>query len=521
MPDSSDQRELLAKHAPTLALVRVLGLDRHDFNHADYCVGLGYLAAVARQESATVALFDPIEESEISRLMRRKWDIVGFTVNHLNILETLRAAQVVKMLSPTTITIVGGHHASATASDIIADCPQIDLVCEGEGEQFIRTFINEVRRLEPLQGVTCSQIRRGQPVHKLDALPLPSHECAGEIARISTSRGCPYACSFCTTPGIRLLLSEPPYRFRSAESVVDEIETLYIDRDVRIFYINDDLFAFNSAASRERARKIAALINRRGLTICYKVQIRVDSFSPEQSGLLAELRASGLKEVFMGIESGSDAILVEYNKLTNTSLSATALQMMDRARIHVNAGNILASPDSTLAQIQESIEGFRQMSLAYLFFRRVTFRAHVFPGTALEARLQAEGRLEAKPRYLERKYSFSDKRVEDVTNLFEQQMPRFLAATGARVFTLRKRLLELCYDSHVSKVDVLPLLEAWNERSAQFLTDWFIRRSANQITQNAVESDFDSFIDYCTGLATAMDALAKRSSVVAQEQNLV
>ncbi len=521
MPHSRHQCELLARREPVLALVRMLGLNRHDFNHADYCVGLGYLASVARDAGATVALFDPLEESEISRLTHCKWDVVGFTVNHLNILETLRAAHAVKTFSPSTVTILGGQHATATASEIVADCPQIDVICEGEGEQFIGTFVRDICRLDFLPSRAHIRIQRGEPARGLDALPLPSHECAGEIARLSTSRGCPYYCTFCTTPGMRSLLSEPTYRFRSPESVVDEIEALYHERGIRIFYINDDMFAFNSAASRERARTIAALIRQRGLAISYKVQIRVDSFTPEQSWLLDELRDSGLKEVFMGVESGSDAILTEYNKRTNTSVSARALQMMHRARIHVNAGNILASPDSTLAQIRDSIEGFRQMGLAYLFFRRVTFRAHVYPGTALETRLQTAGRLEAKPRYLERKYSFLDKRIEDVTELFERQMPRFLAATGVRAFTLRKKLLELCYESRVSEAEVLPLLEAWNEQSAALLTDWFIRRPTHHITENALASDFDAFIDYCNDVASRMETLTKEWTADAHERMAV
>lgn len=483
------------------AFVRMLGKDRFDSNTADKNVGLGYLSTIAESKGVETHLFDPLDSTEttFSRLncpiFTQKYDLVGFTVHCLNILESLDAAKKIKRAHQSTIIIFGGHHASATANEILKDHEYVDAICVGEGENVIVQIIQLLKKGNAIKRIRNQGIFNGK-CFDLDKLPMPRMQNISSVERISTSRGCPYSCTFCTTPAIRRLAKEPVYRSRSPSNVIEEIEALYSHGTKKI-YINDDLFITNNTDSHNRAIRIAKLLLEREIDIEYKAQLRIDSFSIQDYDKIIFLRNSGLKSVFIGVESGSNEILDEYNKRLNLNQCIDMLQMYHKAGIQVNAGNILASPNSTLKSISESIRGFSQMGLSYLFFRRITFRAHVFPGTPIEKRLICENRLENKPRYLPRSYRFSDSRINTLVNMFESMMPYFLQEIGSDLFHLRSIALKLMYDQQKRSVEskLTKILDRWNNISTHFLLDWF--GYSRPLNQTEFEKNFHEYIEAC------------------------
>ena len=483
-----------------IAFVRVLGRDRYDSNTADHNVGLGYLAAVAKLEGATPIIldpYDPLKETRDDILLESKYNIVGFTVHYMNVEKTLEIAQLIKIKFPETIIVLGGHHVSTTATEILNDHAYIDAVCVGEGEDVIKKMISKLRK-----GETATQIRKKgiftpSSYPDLDRLPFPIRNTSLPIARISTSRGCPYSCTFCTTPALRDLIKEPTYRSRSASSVVDEMEELY-SNGVRNVHINDDLYAMPNPGSHARVSEIADELLKRNIQLEYKTQLRVDSFSLKDFQLLQHLKRSGLKSVFIGVESGNDSILEEYDKRITVSQCIHILNMYHQVGIEVNSGNILASPNSNLEEICDSIKGFHRMGTAYLFFRRVTFRAHVFPGTVLERRLENEKRLENKPRYLPRDYTFLDPRIDEIVKMFETIMPDFLKDIGAELFQLRNKALKLYYSrqNRDDESKLMPIFSEWNDKSAQLLLNWFDDSSTRKLETRNFRQEFAEYTNF-------------------------
>jgi radical SAM superfamily enzyme YgiQ (UPF0313 family) len=405
---------------------------------------------------------------------------------------------------------LGGHHVTATAKEILEDHNYIDAICIGEGEDVIREVVSMFKTDRGAEKIRLRKIFVPNSYPDLDLLPLPIRNDTGKIVRISTSRGCPYSCSFCTTPGIRNLTGEPIYRLRSADNVVNEIERLY-SCDVRQIYINDDLYVLPNAQSIGRAKCIAHKLLEKKIEVTYKAQLRIDSFRLKNEYLLKYLKSSGLRSVFLGVESGSDQILEEYNKRISLAQTKEVLKMYDRVGIEVNAGNILASPSSTMEEICRSINGFHQMGLCYLLFRRVTFRADVFPGTLLERQLEDQTRLERKPRYLPRNYKFLDPRIDDVVNLLAEGLPRYLEDIGATTFRLRHDALRMCYSDGTSAESVLPsILGKWNDRSAQFLLRSFDPSRA-RADKAQVRSDLDAFTEFTRMIRSELKSFIERN----------
>ncbi|MAG48074.1 hypothetical protein CL617_05710 [archaeon] len=475
-----------------IAFIRMLGKDSSDLNMGDYNVGLRYLASVSEKHGIDVDIYDPLRpEQEINV---DDYSMIGFYIHHLNISESLKKADDLKKELRSPFIIFGGHHASATANELIEDYPfTIDSVCVGEGEDVINDISKKIVSsgdLSEYKGVLFPK-----KYWNLEEIPFPEMPENSLIGRINTSRGCPYNCHFCTTPAIRKLGNEPLFRFRSPESVFEEMEK-YAIQGARQIRINDDIYIQKSKKTHKRSLDISRRLLEKRVKIEYKAEFRVDAFDIDQADELKYLRESGLTEVFLGIESGSDVILAEYNKGLKKEQILRRLKMFDDIGIVVNAGNILASPDSSIEDICDSIEGFREFGLAYLFFRRVKFRAHVFPGTELERKLLSEGRLENKPRYFDRKYKFLESRIEDVVELFEEKMPDFLERRG-EFFTARTEALHKVHDkSSPKKRDtVYSALDLLNNHVADVLIEWFMELPSNSINSANQDIMFEMMED--------------------------
>ena len=489
-----------ARNRVLVDLVRVLGKDRWDISPANYNIGLRYLAERAERSSAMVAIFDPFDADahDVSISNSLRGDIVGFTIHHLNVDDTLRVIRELKLNRPNAFVIVGGHHAAAAAEDLLRDIPEIDAVCGSGGENTIADLVSAFRTTIGEERDKYRGLLIGPEVNDLNELPFPEPPTSAKVARICTSRGCPYRCTFCTTPAIRRLYKEPAYRARSPENVVAELERLY-EAGVRDVRFNDDLFLSKSPGSRARVMRIAELLVEKRLPITYKCEYRCDSIPANDMGrsMLSSLRASGLREVFLGVESGSSTILREYQKDLNFSTSVEAVKMHADAGIVINAGNILASPYSTIQDIVDSIEGFAAMGIAYLFFRRVDFRANVLPGTEMEAELRLQNRLIGTRRYGRLSYTFREQRIEDVVNLLESAMPSFLMRTKGELFTARKDALLAAFDGEADPIAVFQTLKAMNLGAKEFLLRWFRDLEVSKLNSGRFTDEMEVFTSRC------------------------
>ena len=125
---------------------------------------------------------------------------------------------------------------------------------------------------------------------------------------IITSRGCVFDCAFCG--GANSLNKDVTIRTRSEESVVKEInEIISIYPDIQSIRILDDLFLRNGN-SIDMAHRIFSnfpQVNWRGMVHVMSLINDLDKVS--------KLRESNCRELFMGIESGSNRIRKTINKL--------------------------------------------------------------------------------------------------------------------------------------------------------------------------------------------------------------
>ena len=116
---------------------------------------------------------------------------------------------------------------------------------------------------------------------------------------VLTTRGCPYPCTYCNTPG----LSGRKLRHRSVGHVIEELRFLKQRYGIQRFSIIDDEFTL---ANKYAIAFSEALIDSGlGLKWDCPVGVRLDSLNRE---LLRVMEAAGCEAMAVGIESGSERI---------------------------------------------------------------------------------------------------------------------------------------------------------------------------------------------------------------------
>lgn len=450
-----------------VALIR-LHDDQFNRLHANEHLGIGYLASYLRARSITVKIFDSSVDSAGSiraSLCKYNPELIGYTVDVENIRAVIDFDHQLDM-AVQPVKCWGGHHASLCASDILRDgC--CDIVIMGEGEESLLEVIQAGPRGIGLRQVSGIAYQDGgqtivtenrsaytggddRPWPARDILACMVDSSPVRAARVLSSQGCPYDCIYCTTPAIQKLTKVGRYRARSPVDFVDEIEHLYQAFGITQFYVNDDLYFCNTDKSKRRALAIAEEILKRGLKIVYKVELRSDSFDPKRdTELLRAMKASGLRTVFVGIESGSDKVLAQLNKKVTTVQNRASLRALRKAGLGVNIGRILFGPDSTWAEVNESVVVLHELGCCHQVFRHPEFKLRVFPGTTLAQRLEEQGRLiHGKKRYFEPVYAFRNKKLgmfcNALTLMYKEVWPLVMDLFAPRSFgTLDSRRNEV------------------------------------------------------------------------------
>ncbi len=297
------------------------------------------------------------------------------------------AYEIADRLRGSVPTVIGGSHVTFMAEEALA---HVDYVARGEGGETISLELIEAmagrRDLESIRGL--SFMRDGKPVHNerrdacpmLDELPVPDltlvvgHERMRSTP-IMTSWGCPFACSFCSVTA----MFGRKYRYRSAESVVAEIEE---KRPRHIFFYDD-----NFAADVKRLKKLLRLMIARGIAIPWQSQVRTDvARDPE---LLDLMRRSGCKVVGLGLESVDQATLDSLNKSQTVEDIVTAIKALHAHGIRAHGMFVLGGDTDDRESVRETVRFALEHDIDTIMLNVLT----PAPGTEWFAEMDADGRL--------------------------------------------------------------------------------------------------------------------------------
>jgi radical SAM superfamily enzyme YgiQ (UPF0313 family) len=159
-----------------------------------------------------------------------------------------------------------------------------------------------------------------------------------------SSRGCPYACSYCD----RSVYSSG-FRFNSPEYILEHVAMLNRDYGIRHVFFYDDLFTFD----RKRVAEFCELKAKKGIKVSYNCIARLEHVDAE---LLALLKSSGCWQVNFGIESGDPKILKKHRKFYGLDEVGQKLLMVKKAGMRVKGLFMVGLPGEDEAAIRRTID---------------------------------------------------------------------------------------------------------------------------------------------------------------------
>lgn len=222
-----------------------------------------------------------------------------------------------------------------------------DFIIKGEGELTLKELAIALKNNSDTSNISGIIYKDGETITKtpsrkvlrnLDELPLPAWdlidispyktiwETAGHefTLNIATTRGCPFKCNWCAKP-----IYGNRYNSHTPEYIAKHIKYLSDTYGVNRFWMCDDIFGLKPGW----VQQFNTALKEKQLDISYYIQSRVDLLLKEDT--INALAESGLEEVWVGAESGSQAILDAMDKETKVEQIYEATRLLKLKQIKV------------------------------------------------------------------------------------------------------------------------------------------------------------------------------------------
>jgi anaerobic magnesium-protoporphyrin IX monomethyl ester cyclase len=362
-------------------------------------IGLGYLAVSLEKENINFKIVDEqIENAPLSLIDGyikngeiSKPYIFGFSVLTASFNSALVLAKTLKQKYEDSIILFGGIHPTSLPEESLS-FDFVDFVLAGEAERTLPQFYKLAKSNKDFSGVKNLFYKKDNMIiqnekefltEDLDNYPFPYHMFHNpkyDLNFIMTSRGCPYNCIFCSNR----ITTGKPYRFRSSDSIVEELDLLNKKyKKTNIHFFDDNLLV-----NKKRIYELLEKIRQKGLdkVMTYGFQARGDNVDKQ---LLIDMYNNGFKSVFFGIESASNRMLEIVKKGETIEQIKEGIGFAKEAKMNISATFIYGLPTETKEDRDASMRFCKDMKLDIVRFNNAT----PYPGTELFEIAKKENRL--------------------------------------------------------------------------------------------------------------------------------
>ena len=266
--------------------------------------------------------------------------------------------------------VLGGIHVSM--------CPEeakehADSIVVGESEKTWPILVEDFRRGE------LKSLYEEKDLPKLENLPIPRRELFKPNSYwttncVQTSRGCPFACDFCTVT----IFGGNQFRLRPIEQVIEEVKRL---KKGFVVFVDDNI-AGNKAYAKQLFKALIPLKINWGSQASLTM-----ARDPELLDLAAK---SGCTALFIGVESISEENLAAANKRFNkVDKYKEEFRRFHDYGILIQTGMIFGFDHDDESAFERTVEFLEENNIELAMFNILT----PLPGTNLYKRMDAEGRI--------------------------------------------------------------------------------------------------------------------------------
>lgn len=395
--------------------------NENDF-HRDFQIGIGgipmgilYIASYLRKEGISADIYDARTDFDFDLIRKYKAGnpfrfgatedrirhiisetrpkIIGISCMFLTrVNDALLLCDLIKEYQKDIYIVLGGASCSILKEELLMQSENVDAVVLGEGEEVFNEFVSRLLQGDELSDVDSiiyrkhDQIISKHPfpavVKDLQAMPEPDYQLlemekyfqllqlnllpriswiGNEMNRavsITTSRGCPYRCIFCT----RKLHNTLKWRSESPQSIAHRIQRLKNDYNISHIYFEDD----SANISIERFESILDHLIEMKLDITWSAPngIRAEGLSEK---IVKKCVDSGCISLQVGIESGDQKILNNVvKKRLDLEEVIRGIRACHKFGLDIGAFFIIGFPGETYGNIFNTIKLILKLNFRYL-----------------------------------------------------------------------------------------------------------------------------------------------------------
>lgn len=321
--------------------------------------------------------------------------LIGISLNVSQVAHLEKYLYKIQTIFPKVEVVLGGPYVTAVKENIFKDFPSVRFVFSHEGEFALLDFLEYLSGRKAIENVRNLiwndnghiHINRIERIIELDSLPMPDYSLlAGIIDKyggaepsiaspsiaIMCTRGCPYNCTFCSSP----VTWGRKMTFRSIKSIINEIVYLKKTFDVKEIFFQDDTLN----ARRQWFFELCDAIIENSLQkdIFFKCPFKLNKNILDES-LLKKAKEANFWMIFYGVESGNQHILNIINKKVSIEEIKRAFYLTRKNGICSYASFMIGNQEETKETIQDSITLLDEIKPDFGGFAI----AAPFPGTKL------------------------------------------------------------------------------------------------------------------------------------------
>lgn len=411
-------------------------------------LGILYISTYLEQQSIAHEVFDSTfsnKQAQIDFIVKYQPDYIGIYVNlmtKVNVLQIITAIKLNDKLNHIPI-ILGGPEVRNHVDNLLKHGADYIVLGEGEiGFYDIITSLHNQSDMFMVQGICYTNndgviIKTGEreKIKDLDTLGFPNrkkvnlqlyldawkqHHGKNAIS-ISTMRGCPYTCKWCSRAVYGL-----SYRRRSPDKVLEEMIHIKQSYNPDTLWFVDDVFT----VSHKWMETFAALVHESKLQMPFECITRADRLNEE---VLELLQKSGCFRVWIGAESGSQKIIDAMDRRVDVEQVSSMIQLAKKFNIETGTFIMLGYPGEDESDIEKTIHHLKTSNPDYF---TITI-AYPIKGTALYEEVEpnfttqlnwsdsSDREIKFKRTYPERYYKFAVSRVVNEVNYYKHEKLKY------------------------------------------------------------------------------------------------
>ncbi len=410
-------------------------------------LGILYISSFLEQNAISHEVFDSTfssKKAQLEFIETYQPDYIGIYVNlmtKVNVLEIITTVKKHPTLKNIPI-ILGGPEVRNHVNAFLNHGAEIIVLGEGEITFYeVITSLQQNNDLFQVAGISYklnNEIITTQPREKikdLDVLGFPNrkkvnlqlyldawkkHHGKNAIS-ISTMRGCPYTCKWCSRAVYGL-----SYRRRSPAKVVEEMLHIKNNYQPDSLWFVDDVFT----VSHKWMEEFADLVEKNNVQLPFECITRADRLNET---VLALLQKSGCFRVWIGAESGSQKIIDAMDRRVDVEQVREMIRLAKKYNIETGTFIMLGYPGEDEKDIAETIHHLKSSNPDYF---TITV-AYPIKGTELYAEVEdnfttqlnwetsSDRDIKFKRTYPERYYKFAVSHVVNEVNYFKHQQIKY------------------------------------------------------------------------------------------------